>query len=1073
MKKKLRLVLAIVISIIMLAGTIWGVKVDPGNTFLQPPLPRGDESPDYLITRTPGVLWDAFCEEDTIVSPYDTVIGCTYYEWQAACRMPRMIANDYQDITAGGHGLHFTFMHQDIWGTNAKRYVTYAYWDADNDWDSLPAPLITRQGYRAGFTGLDLFRPLDGYFKPHSRAVVCYHTTEGVFPNTDDIGVVLSIEPNAPGDTSMWGGQYWYDIPDSANTAFKGMFPECAVDSLNRIHIVMNEGDTSPGPIWMAYIRCEERSGDKLMCWAPGKDSVILDKEIQYFDPLNNQVAVFGTSGVESHSVVSSKVSNKVAIFYPGLAESETDSGLYQIANDIYYFESTSGGDDWFTAGSMPERINITKYQPEDKLRAYGAVSAVYDMNDSLHIFWHTHYYDQDLQEIDILNVSLWHWSKATARVCNGDTLPANEIAHAEWLASSGAWNRLLDKVQCGVGYDPGLDNYNYLYLIWVQFDSGKTNQAGNMTQGDIYMSVSTDGGLIWHEPMNLTSSTVPDCAPGDCASDHWPSIAERVDTATYLSWVYDLDAGAAVQDEGGPANSPILFYHYPVDSFPLVGIVRIDWNPREFVNPPVHLPLNGIDTLFMTIENIGTKTLNVTSISSGASWLGINPASTTIPPGGCPTNIELIITGGSQETFLVDSIRIQSNDESGNNDVYIRVHVVVSDVYLEPEFAVLSNPKYRISLSNTGNLGHQDDTAGFFMLDDVNQPNLLKDGSPILVYVSPTNDTLVQRYIYDEHYLWPATDLSVDTFPLLKTIVTDAEFWPVRIQIPPADQDWPWWKIRIKNLIFYKGEYMGDEKFFLLKTIQLFHDPPPPWWVDLIPPSTIPETYLGMVLDVDCPSDSDSWNYPYADSTRRSAYLQGYGGGSNQDYSMGIAQRDPCYEFAPDSFACWPDPKTLFSLDRPYAMHILRNDAFVYPQNGFRDDSLYTYMTDSGYSIYGSGDPADYNILTTGKVIPAHAYPTTDTHTVTYALITSDYGSGGVSWLADMVLCGNANRDDEANITDVVWLAGWVFAKGRPDPWVYMSDVNGSGAVDVTDLVYYVNYLFKSGPPPRCDCLR
>jgi len=185
----------------------------------------------------------------------------------------------------------------------------------------------------------------------------------------------------------------------------------------------------------------------------------------------------------------------------------------------------------------------------------------------------------------------------------------------------------------------------------------------------------------------------------------------------------------------------------------------------------------------------------------------------------------------------------------------------------------------------------------------------------------------------------------------------------------------------------------------------------------------------------------------------------------------MGIAQRDPCFEFGPDSFACWPNPRLLDQLDKPYAMHILRNDAFVYPQDGFRDDSLYKYMTTPGYSIYGSGERADYNIVTTGKVIPAHSYPSADTHTVAYALIVSDEGAGGVPYYWGMIMCGNADRDDDVTITDLVWLVGWVFARGRPDPWIYMSDVNGSGVVDIVDLVYLINYLFRSGPPPRCDC--
>jgi len=130
--------------------------------------------------------------------------------------------------------------------------------------------------------------------------------------------------------------------------------------------------------------------------------------------------------------------------------------------------------------------------------------------------------------------------------------------------------------------------------------------------------------------------------------------------------------------------------------------------------------------------------------------------------------------------------------------------------------------------------------------------------------------------------------------------------------------------------------------------------------------------------------------------------------------------------------------------------------------------------MITPGYSIYGSGEKADYNIVTTGRVIPAHSYPSSDTHTVTYALVVSTAGPYyTIEHLADMIMCGNATRDDDVDITDVVWLVGWVLNRGRPDPWIYMSDVDGSGVVDIADIVYYINYLFKSGPRPQCDCLR
>jgi len=74
---------------------------------------------------------------------------------------------------------------------------------------------------------------------------------------------------------------------------------------------------------------------------------------------------------------------------------------------------------------------------------------------------------------------------------------------------------------------------------------------------------------------------------------------------------------------------------------------------------------------------------------------------------------------------------------------------------------------------------------------------------------------------------------------------------------------------------------------------------------------------------------------------------------------------------------------------------------------------------------------------------------------------------------------CGDANGDAEVTISDVVYLAGFVYKSGPP-PKAFC-DVNCNycegGAdpyycpVDASDLVYMTNYLFKSGPEPCADC--
>jgi hypothetical protein len=514
----------------------------------------------------------------------------------------------------------------------------------------------------------------------------------------------------------------------------------------------------------------------------------------------------------------------------------------------------------------------------------------------------------------------------------------------------------------------------------------------------------------------------------------------------------------------------------------------RIGLYPNGFVIPPVHVALNGIQTRNLIIENIGTATLYVYSITSEADWLSIEPDSATITAGGYPVNVTLTITGGSEETFLVDSIRILSNDQAGNDDVYIPMHVVVSDIYMGSEFFTIANPTYFISESNLGNLGRQQDTAGFYLHTDPNQPSLLYDGSAILGFTSPDGDSLVGRYIFNEHYILPETELSVDTIPDLKTIVVEAEFAPHTPQAPlPWHHQWWYRTIKMKDFIFYsQAPDNKNEQYILLRYIQLYYNPPPDWWESKDSLPDISETYLGMALDIDAPSDSGSDNYPGSyDSTRRMTYIQGYGAYPNQNYRLAIAQRDTCYWMVHpwgSVLYCWPDPNTINpqneytpdSVDKPYAMHILRNDSTVYPYGGYDDPDLYKWMTLPGDSVQtdtlGNTTPTDYNIVTTGRIIPAQSFPPVDTYSVAYALVVSDEENmDKLNDCVDMIICGDANRDKEVTISDVVYIINYLF-KGGPEPWLFMCDANANGVATIADVVYLIGYLFKGATPPQCS---
>ncbi|MEE9442368.1 MAG: dockerin type I domain-containing protein [candidate division Zixibacteria bacterium] len=65
--------------------------------------------------------------------------------------------------------------------------------------------------------------------------------------------------------------------------------------------------------------------------------------------------------------------------------------------------------------------------------------------------------------------------------------------------------------------------------------------------------------------------------------------------------------------------------------------------------------------------------------------------------------------------------------------------------------------------------------------------------------------------------------------------------------------------------------------------------------------------------------------------------------------------------------------------------------------------------------------------------------------------------------------LCGDVNRDNSADIGDIVFLINCVFKFGPlPDP-ITDGDLNCDGRCNVGDAVFMINYVFKDGPDLCC----
>jgi hypothetical protein len=67
--------------------------------------------------------------------------------------------------------------------------------------------------------------------------------------------------------------------------------------------------------------------------------------------------------------------------------------------------------------------------------------------------------------------------------------------------------------------------------------------------------------------------------------------------------------------------------------------------------------------------------------------------------------------------------------------------------------------------------------------------------------------------------------------------------------------------------------------------------------------------------------------------------------------------------------------------------------------------------------------------------------------------------------------VCGDADGNEIVNISDAVYLVGYIFGGGdAPDPLV-AADASCDGIVNISDAVYLVGYIFGGGPTPCENC--
>ncbi len=546
--------------------------------------------------------------------------GCTYFELQKLGSMGRQIATSEPD-----HIINFLWTGQHNNSATANQDVYYDSWD--------PASFLPLGG-AFGITTCELCPPkratnatIDGVSNGTVVVAFDWDISFGFPPSRSEPFFGQNQTPSLADfvgrriDTTLWmphlqGDGTTFDFPKVAHTETGA--------TVN--HLVISGNRTNADNIGL-YLRKVENNS-----WEPA--------------------VLIGEAGYErSFVIISSRQSQRVAIAWSGGRGDGTEFGASisrfnddisgKNDNDTYVMISEDAGLTWGPIQNTTRRPDGSPggWAPQAKL------SILLDEADSLHVVWQAlEWVGYDAQ----FNTRsrMFHWGENTNTV--------RTAVEANWdpILCNGGDNILnLDNPQLSACNDK-------LYLTYTQFapvplgkgdDCSERALAGDSlgaANGDIYVSVSADGGITWDAPRNLTNTYTPNCdtIPGganpDCDSDVWHSVirygidmtGQDFDAVTDLTanidpsysdiefmvaqYINDGDPGAAIRGEGGWTNNSVKAIRFGcvepgasallASSLPEAGV---------FTVPEILVPAT--DTTFTWIlENIGATDITGLTIS-------------------------------------------------------------------------------------------------------------------------------------------------------------------------------------------------------------------------------------------------------------------------------------------------------------------------------------------------------------------------------------------------------------------------------------------------------------------------
>jgi hypothetical protein len=1083
--------------------------VYPSETFQAPSYqyPAGGiEYSASCIPIYPDTIWQAPPLPPFIIVPVvHQQIGDTWYDFQKNGSVGRMIS-----VTNNGYAYSAWHYTAGAYPGNPRsvrftaEFPDHSFLTTDASQD--PGPGLNHNSGYCNVTHLHNGSP-----------VVIYHET------APSVGFRASMLAVAANEGSINFTRH-FDLPDSCplfDTPNRMEWPKGtaqydSVTGRDYIHIVGTEGNTAANT-WdgIGYERCyiDPANPNQLTCqtYVNGAEStytIANDAALQY--PYRYPIGRLSRSCEVAVITAVSPVSKKVAIIWVGAADTLNYDCHY--FSDVVYAESQHLGDEWVNGTNFPPTpINITNFASTATTeRVYNDVSACYDYNDSLHIIYVTvevvldgsgSFYPQ--------RARLYHWSKAKG---------TDVISTAIWGGPGypGAFCANIAKVQVAAKDPIYHPDSTYLIATWSQFNLNDLNAAGTLTNSELYGSISRDGGEFWGQAVDLTGTHTPGCAPGNCLSEHWHSLASNLYNGDlYIQYICDNDPGGAITPEGTWQDDPVMKVVLP--EWPdFCCVCRSSYlivSPANWTDPPLKVAPGGSRQLALKIYNIGDG--NCMWQATG-DLVCVQGSWSSSPPGLAPKDTTAALTftvsgaGACNGTFICGYVRITTNEAGGKIEDIPVYAVVANDYYACPDSGsstvdtlengamwLYTNANCEEVIYDTGASSTRPDTSYQVFFEESN-----------IIAVATATDTIVGRFVNENIITKEGFAGAQDKLYTVQCDVDwEPDFWLVYTKdiyimppVPACEQintlPWYWWE-KSKQIKFFKDTAPSAYKHIVIEYVTVKRKVAPGWWPNQTPPGAYPNTYIGVMADIDCPYDTirlaqqeNGANKAGYDAVNNIAWQRGY------DYTGAHPSYNGYYCAIALANGGRPGESTV-----PYGAYNVKNHLHLSPNNGWgwKQGDLYRLAADPLPANIENGPAEQDSAVDRAWVFTARQIPAGNDPNASYSFTVVKVvapGSDPTTGLALMreyvdtaraivnrertyphgipVICGDLNGDGSVDcLAEAVYLITFCYKNGPPPPCpISRADVNGDGLIGLGDVVYLIIYCYKNGPAPKCPGL-